>query len=533
MAPSTSAHWNDLGKGGAAASLPARWARAGAALLPDLAGWAGLITFLYVLFLCQGYTRLFRDSDAGWHIRSGEAILLSQSLPRADPYSFSRAGESWMNWEWLADVGSGAAHRAAGVAGVAALYSALIASAVWLWFRLQWRLGSNFLLAAAMAVPLLGTLNLHWLARPHIYGWILMLWAVWWAEGQRTRLGLAWYAAGAALWANLHGSFLFAPLLALVYAVSHFARPLLWRLDRDREWQAARYFGVAAAVASMATLLNPYGWRLHAHVFEYLADASLLASVGEFQSFNFHADGAGQILLALGLAGAGTIVALGRQRPEHFLLGALLLAWSLRSARGLPLAALLVLPLAGAHLTYVWWKLGASDTLAPRFRRWLTGAREYGERLREQDRRASRWAWAPLLIVAAGGGAQAVSARAGFPAEEFPVAAAARLEQLAPELFWGSGRLLAPDKFGGYLIYRFEGRLKVFFDGRSDFYGSAFLDEWRRLAQVRPGWGAIAERRGFTHALLPNDYSLVEALERAGWTVLYRDSTATLLRRTT
>ena len=26
------------------------------------------------------------------------------------------------------------------------------------------------------------------------------------------------------------------------------------------------------------------------------------------------------------------------------------------------------------------------------------------------------------------------------------------------------------DKFGGYLIYRFEGRRKVFFDGRSDFY---------------------------------------------------------------
>ena len=90
--------------------------------------------------------------------------------------------------------------------------------------------------------------------------------------------------------------------------------------------------------------------------------------------------------------------------------------------------------------------------------------------------------------------------------------------------------LLAPDKFGGYLIYRFDGRLKVFFDGRSDFYGASFLRDWRNLVQVRPGWQDQITRYGFTHALLPNDYSLVDALQRAGWTVLYRDRTVTLLR---
>ena len=50
-------------------------------------------------------------------------------------------------------------------------------------------------------------------------------------------------------------------------------------------------------------------------------------------------------------------------------------------------------------------------------------------------------------------------------------------------------RLLAPDKFGGYLIYRFQGRMKVFFDGRSDLYGAEFLKQYARLVQVRPsGW---------------------------------------------
>jgi hypothetical protein len=500
------------------------------AAAPDIAGVAALVTYLYVLFLFHGYTRLFHDSDAGWHIRSGERILQTLQLPARDAYSFSKGGQPWINWEWLADVTSAASHRASGLAGVTLLFSLAIAASVWLWFGLHWKLGSNFLLACALAVPLLGTINLHWLARPHIFSWILMIGALRWAESERSPRKLALYAALAALWANLHASFLFAPFLALLYAASRFLRPLVWKLDRREEWKAARYYLAGAALAALAGLANPYGWNLHRHIFRYLGNSELLASVGEFQSFNFHAASAGEILLALGLAAAGALLALAYRRLDHFLLGVALLALALRSARGLPLVALLLLPIAGAHLTALWKQLGESISLKPALARWLAQARRYGERLGEIDRRAARLWVAPALLGACALSLPWLSTRAGFPAPEFPVAAAAHLEQLAPELFQGGGRLLAPDKFGGYLIYRFDGRVRVFFDGRSDFYGSDFLRDWRRLAQVRPGWEDQVKRFGFTHALLPNDYSLVDSLERAGWVVLYRDGTATLLK---
>jgi hypothetical protein len=487
MALSTPAHWHDLGEGAEAGARPVSRAPTGAALLPDLATLAGLLTFFYVLFFYQGYTRLFRDSDAGWHLRSGESILATGTLPRQDPYSFTKAGQPWMNWEWLADVAAALAHRAGGIAAVAVLYSAAIAIAVWVWFRLQWRLGTNFLLAAALAIPLLGTLNLHWLARPHIWSWVFLLAALLLLESRR----VAPFVVLAALWANVHGSFFLAPLLALFY-----------RAPRT------------AALAALATLVNPYGWNLHRHVWSYLTDTALLGSVGEFQSFNFHVSGSGQIIVALGIAAAGTTLALYRGRLDHFLVGVLLLAGAIRSARGLPLVALAILPIAGAHLR-----------IPEVFRRWLEPVRDYGDRLRIFDCQAGAWKFAPLLVMAAVLSVPAVGRRAGFPTSEFPVAAAERLESLGPEV-----RLLAPDKFGGYLIYRFEGRRRVFFDGRSDFYGSEFLEEWRRLAQVRPGWHDILVKHRFTHAVLPNDYSLVDALQRAGWTVIYGDSTATLLR---
>ena len=106
----------------------------------------------------------------------------------------------------------------------------------------------------------------------------------------------------------------------------------------------------------------------------------------------------------------------------------------------------------------------------------------------------------------------------------FPVKAASEVEKLR-----ANARLLAPDLFGGYLIYRFAGERKVFFDGRSDFYGVDYMKDYLKLIEVRPGWRDELAKRAFTHALLPNRYSLIPALETAGWHKLYSDDVATLL----
>src|SRR5690349_24865940 len=90
--------------------------------VPDVALVAACVTLFYCLFLFQGYQKLFRDSDAGWHIRNGESILARGSLPHTDPYSFTRAGQAWYAWEWLSDVAVGALHRAGGLNAVALFY---------------------------------------------------------------------------------------------------------------------------------------------------------------------------------------------------------------------------------------------------------------------------------------------------------------------------------------------------------------------------------------------------------------------------
>jgi hypothetical protein len=485
-----------------------------------------VLTLVFCLFVFNGGSKLFRDSDTGWHIRTGERILMTHALPRTDPYSFSRPGALWLAWEWGSDVLMGLAHRMDGLRGVAAMFALAIASSTWLWFRLHWAVGGNFYIACAMMPPMINTATLHWLARPHVFSWLFLIGAIWYAERAPFRFHITQavaIAAATSLWANLHASFFFAPIIALIFAASHFLRPLIWDLNRTEEFSRARWFLLAAGAALIGSFLNPYGWRLHAHLASYLMNGELLDRVAEFQSFNFHAAGSAQILATLALAAMGGTLALTQKNVAHFLLAAMFCLAALRSARALPLVALLILPLANAAFTNA---LRALDHLRPNVARWLDHAMIHAHRALTLDRGLNG---APFAVVAIAASLlalriPAVAARIGFPADEFPVAAAAAIEKLPPD-----ARLFAPDKYGGYLIYGFDGARKVYFDGRSDFYGAAFMKQYIEILEVRPGWQEMMRPLQFTHALLPNRYSLLAALDQAGWKTLYKDNVCTLL----
>ena len=514
--------------------------------MPDVALFVSFVVLFYCLFFYGGTEQLFRDSDTGWHIRNGESILASGKIPHADPYSFTRPDAPWFPWEWGADLLMGYVHKHFALTGICLLYSSLIGLATWLWFQLNWRVNGNFLLACALAAPMLSTTNLHWLARPHIFSWIFLLVLSIRFElagesacptsankllplvGQavspavfKWRDAIA-LAALSALWANMHGSFFLAPMIALIYAAGWFARSLIWNTSGSSQ---AKWFLLAAIPLAAGSLANPFGIELHKHIYQYLNNSELLQRVAEFQTFNFHVEGAFQIVLTLGIAALGGFAALSSRKPHHFLLAVLFCAMALRSARGLPLVALLILPLANGAITEA---LIRAKGFRPWLRNSLNSTIGYGERLRTIDSGLRGYALIPaiLLLALVVLRAPAVVAHTGFPHKEFPVAAASEIEKL-PE----NARILAPDKYGGYLIYRFPGRRKVFFDGRSDFYGSTFMKEYIMLVEVRPGWREQMQKWEFTHALLPNTYSLIPALEQAGWKRMYRDGTATLLIR--
>jgi hypothetical protein len=267
--------------------------------------------------------------------------------------------------------------------------------------------------------------------------------------------------------------------------------------------------------------LNPYGWRLHLHIIQYLRSSWILDHVQEFQSPVIRSEG--MVVFAVLLVGGIAMASRRLVRGEWFE-GGLALAWgfaALRSARHIPFFAIAAAP-AIASEGALWWR-GIAERAPLRSARrifWDVG-RDPG-----QAPRVSVW----LALCAAAALATAGSA-GGFPNTRFPVQAVERNQRLlAPA--GPDPRILTSDQWADYLIFRFYPRQRVFFDGRSDFYGPALGADYMSLAGAQNQCVELLDRYRFDMALLPRDWPLSAVLDGdAGWKRAYRDTVATLYVR--
>jgi len=199
----------------AGASAPTVEERSGslrAFLLPSFADWVFAAVLGWLFYGAAGAQSLLADGDAGWHIRLGEIAIAAGALPATDPFSFTMAGEVWFAWEWLSDLILGAVHLAGGLPAVAFLAGVVIAATAALTMRYMMWLGVNLFLAIAATMLIGGVSTMHWLARPHMFTWGLLLATLWLLEADRREPSRrVWLLIPmVAVWVNLHGGFVAA-----------------------------------------------------------------------------------------------------------------------------------------------------------------------------------------------------------------------------------------------------------------------------------------------------------------------------------
>jgi hypothetical protein len=91
------------------------------------------------------------------------------------------------------------------------------------------------------------------------------------------------------------------------------------------------------------------------------------------------------------------------------------------------------------------------------------------------------------------------------------------------------GRMYDNDEFGDYLIYATHPRYKVFFDGRSDMYGSGRLKEFQTIAWLSPEWDNVVEKYDFRWFFVGSDSVLTRyLLARPEWKLIYSDNVANI-----
>jgi hypothetical protein len=447
-----------------------------------------------------GFTALLDDGDTGWHIRTGEIVLDSGRPPAADPFSFTRPGDRWFAWEWLADAIVAAAWRCGGLRAVALVAGAAICLTAALLLAWMLRRGAGLWVGLLVTLAAASASTVHSLARPHVFSILFYAAVLWLLDEERRRPSFRLWALVplAALWANLHAGFVaLIATLAMAAAVEH-----------------SRRCALACAGCLAATLVNPYGWRLHAHIWGYLRSSWILDAVQEFQSPSIRAENT-LVFAAMLLAAAA--LALRAPRFE----GALALAWgfaALRSARHIPFFALAAAPVIAGSLAG-WWRDAAPGS---GLRAWWEIGQDLG-----RPRAVSYWLPLLALVLLAVPATTAVE----FPESRFPSRALERnIGWLAPA--GRMPRILTSDQWADYLIYRLHPRQRVFFDGRSDFYGPVLGADYRELQCAGSGWHYALDRYGFERALLPREWPLATILDREpGWRRVYQDSVAAVFVR--
>ncbi len=510
-------------------SIPAKKVHLGWPLcaLPSLSDCLFIAVMSWLFISGSGWAVLLSDGDTGWHIRTGEFILDTHSVPTHDLFSFSRAGAEWFSWEWLSDVGFALAHRLGGLKGVVLLSGIVISLCATLLFRYMiWR-GANIFAALFATLLALSASSVHYLARPHLFTLLLVTISAWIiARDRHCETPWIWVLAPlSSLWANLHGGFLAVFVFLGCLILDAALRSLLEKRSGLCRRRLARYIKLAL-ICLASTLLNPYGWRLHSHIARYLNSDWILQAVDEFQSPNFRSESMFQfeLLLFAALSLLSILIA-----KKHFYEAFVILFWAqaaLRSVRHVPIFALVAAPVLASELTLMWTKWTA---LKPN-RSVLGLLRDLLNEFPAHCKRTSIWPVALCGLLAVG--PFIPSWPRDFPENKFPIATVNRNLALISGNEGRPSRVLTSDQWGDYLIYRLYPHHRVFVDGRSDFYGASVGRDYLDLMNAQSGWQGLLKRYDFTVALVPSNWPLSELLKLdPGWRARYHDSQATLFER--
>lgn len=448
------------------------------------------------------------DPDMWWHLKAGERILQTHSVPRVDTFSYTAAGRPWIAQEWLSEVTIYSAYRLGGYSGLMiwllVLSAALVLGGYLLCSLYSGNVKIGFL--GGIATWLFATVGLA--IRPHMLGFALLI-----CELLILHLGrhknLRWFFALPllfALWINLHGSFIFGLVVlgvVLACALADFELGLV----TARRWPraATKALVLAAGLSLVALFANPIGPKLVWYPLEVMFRQPLnLGFIAEWQQPDFNSSRGIILLSGAGLVILVVLLRSARIRLEELLLLAILFYFAARHVRMEFLFGIVTAPILCRLLADAW------EQYKP-----------------EQDRIAPN---AFLIAIAA------IAVVVAFPSSRAladqveganPVKALAFIRQAGL-----SGRLLNDYAYGGYLIWAAPER-PVFIDGRADVYEPAgVLADYMRFMSLDADPRSVLAKYNIRYCLFSRDQPIAQVMPLIpGWKQVYSDAQAVVFER--
>jgi hypothetical protein len=484
-----------------------------------------LLAFVFMLIIFTLSARQIIDPDFWWHLRTGQYLVETGSIPKSDIFSTVFYGKEWITHEWLSEVLIYSIYRAVGFGGLIVTFSLLITAGFAIAYRRSAkRVGHVYVAGTAV---LLGALAAGptWGVRPQVFSFLfasIFLGLLDRFQEDPTRRSILWLVPLMALWVNLHAGFAVGlVLIVLVIIGTAVDALLLQRESLTVVWRRLRALVLVLIACSAAVVLNPSGARMYSYPFETLTSQAMMKFIEEWRTPNFH-----ELMfqpLALLILAVFSALALSSKRIT--LVQLLLLmstAWAmLRSGRNAPFFILVAVPLLAEH-SWLW-------LTSHRWGQWLTKpeAREVGANAKLKIvLNVLLLVIVPLALVVVRV-QRTVANQPAVEAQKFPSAALEfmRVNKLPQPVY-------NEYHWGGYLIWKLYPDYRVFIDGRADVYGDAFFEEFMSTHAGEPHWRESLDKYGVRSVLISPDSALASLLRQdQSWHKLYEDNQAVIFSR--
>lgn len=468
-----------------------------AAPKPPRLPWPNALSLLFVLALALVWWRAPSDLDFCWQVRTGQRILATHELRQPDSFSYTIAGKDIPDHEWLYEVILAVVWNHLGHGGLKlfrlTLYAVPIAILAW---QLRGRGVARHAIALTAGFSLFALFYFERL-RPLVCSTICLQLVTSWLHDQCSdQRPLGWkLPLTMLLWANLHPAVIMGQALILGAMVWHLTVGNRKVATSLALWGGLGLLATLASPAPLDRLLYPFSPELR-HPAQQMFE--------EIKSPLRHLGYPPFVVEMLLLLGAAYFLILLLRRRELF-------AWEWALFAGVSGLFLMAIRSAGDFLMI------ASALTVPQIGPLLLQNAKSVRPLVRFERGIKSIMNAPLLRLqpiwpALGFAALAVISlmplgdrlpnreRADWPTEAADWIESGGLSGPGPwKVFSGYNE-------GSYLIWRFDGRVRVYSDTRGFYYPGEFLDDSYKLPRALGDWPAHLEHvlaQGTEYFLLP------------------------------
>jgi hypothetical protein len=430
-----------------------------------------------------------RGIDLAYHVRAGELTLRTGDVLLVDPFTFTHGGKSWLNQQWGAQTIFAVAHRLLGWAGVSLTYAAAMGSGFTFLYRSCRRMQASPRTAALLTLLSFIVATGSLAARPQALAVPLFTgtWLLVWRRDRWTWL----VPVFALIWANVHGSFVLAPLL-VAFALGE---------DLTERRPAARTVAVLLTTIA-ATCVTPFGPDVWSYAIEISRNETIRNWVAEWRPPSPLSLSGGPFWVS---GAAVAVVGITKRRV----------------VRPIDVARLLVFFALGVPAVRgtLWWALAAPPVMA----RWFRAperAQEIGVDVAVPGRldilkvttAACIVALLPIASLLRTGTDPVTHASQRLAADAPEVLADATREALPAD-----SRLLVYQPFASWFEYSLP-EDPVMVDSRIELFSDALWHDYDRAITAADGWDLVLDRYGIEGVILPPDAVLRDELLRApGW----------------